>query len=111
MTETKTTEAKHKTIDKEEKSDWKETALGMIKTFFENFFVQLTGHLKQKAEMFIIKLKNSLISLVLVLLGLIFFAIGVAVMLDYLIGVPGLGYLIIGMLMLMFGIIVKMKKA
>lgn len=108
MAENNNTKTNHKTA--KEETDWKDTALSMIKNFFENFFSELSKNIKQKIELFIIKLKNNLISLALVIVGMIFLAAGLAVMLNYLIGIPGLGYLIVGLVLVMFGMLFKMKK-
>ena len=105
MPETKNQKTKHK-----EETDWKDTALSVVKTFFENFFAELTRNVKQKIELFVIKLRNNLISLSLFLLGLIFLIVGITIMLEYLIKIPGLGYMIVGLVLLLFGTMMKMRS-
>jgi mannose/fructose/N-acetylgalactosamine-specific phosphotransferase system component IIC len=91
-------------------TDWKELTLSVIKNFLENFFAELSRDVRQKILIFIEKLKNNLIFGGLFILGSIFLVVGIAIVLNFLIDIPGAGYLIVGALLLLLGFIFKAKK-
>jgi len=100
----------NQTKEKDNEIDWKGMAFGMIKNFFENLFSEFSKNVKQKIDFFVSKFKNSAISLSFVVIGIIFVAVGTAMALNFFIGLPGLGYLIIGLLLVLFGVIMRIRK-
>ncbi|MDD3607611.1 MAG: hypothetical protein PHQ20_02335 [Candidatus Moranbacteria bacterium] len=101
---------KTKNKNQEKSADWKELTLSVIKNFLENFFAELSRDVRQKILMFMEKLKSNLISGSLFVFGLMFLAMGAAMALDFLISISGVGYLIVGVLLLFLGFIFKSKK-
>jgi hypothetical protein len=102
----------NKTKNKNQKkgTDWKELVFSVVRSFLENFFAELSRDARQKMLMFMGRLKNNLISGSLFVFGLIFLVAGAAIALDFLIGIPGIGYLIVGSLLLFLGFVFKTKR-
>ena len=102
-------------LEKKEHEDsqenWKAMVKGFLESFAKNFAGSFMGNLRERIEEGVNKFKRNMAAAVLFVLALIFLLVGVAMVLDQVIGYyKGLGYLIVGGAILFIGLIIKAIK-
>ncbi len=89
-------------------SDWK----NLVQGFVENVFEQLSDNVSQKVHAWIKMLKRKTVGSILIILGLIYLIVGLAQYVNSILSLflPGLGYAIIGVLVMLVGYVLSSDK-
>ncbi len=99
---------------KEEKTSgetWKAMVRGFLDSFVKNFAGNFLTNIKARIEEGIENLKRNLFAGALAIVGIVFLLVGAALVLDQIIGFyRGLGYLIMGALLMLIVLIIKAIK-
>lgn len=102
---------KEKKNEKPSGENWRVMIKGFLDSFAKNFAGSFLGNLKERIEEGVAQLKRNLVAAILFVLALVFLLVGVAMVLDQLIGYyRGFGYLIVGGVILFIGLIIKAIK-
>lgn len=99
--------AKQKT-NKRYASATKGILLEMASTFFHNIIDQLREGVRAKVENFFQDVKKAVVVFFLMLVGSLFVFVGMAKLIDRVIGFEGSGFLIVGALIAMSGFLLNM---
>lgn len=89
-------------------SSVKDILLQVVGSFARNFFDQLQEGVMNKVNELLKEAKRTVTVTALVLLGIMFMFIGLANIIDMVIGVRGSGYLFIGFIVMFFGLFLNM---
>jgi len=104
MSGTKKGNKTKKKVDAEDGSSIKDMLLEFAGSFVRNFFDKLQEGISGKIREVLHEVKRTVTVTFLLLLGIIFMLIGLANVVDILVGMKGIGYLFIGFVIMFFGI-------
>ena len=90
-------------------NEWK----SLVQGFIGNVFERLSGNVSQRVHAWIGMLRRKATGSILLVAGLIYLVVGVAVYFDSVLGLvlPGLGYFVAGILAILVGYLVGNNKA
>lgn len=89
-------------------SSIKDMLLQVVGSFARNFFDQLQEGITNKAKDILREAKRTVTVTALILLGIVFMFIGLANIIDMVVGIKGIGYLFIGFIVMFFGLFLNM---
>ena len=104
MPKTKKATKKSSTSKSKYDSSLKDMLLQVVGSFARNFFDQLQEGVANKVKEVTQEVKRTVTVTGLVLLGMIFMFIGLANVVDIVVGIKGAGFLFIGFVVMFFGI-------
>lgn len=104
MPKTKKTAKKSSSSRPRDDSSLKDMLLQVVGSFARNFFDQLQEGVASKVKEITQEVKRTVTVTGLVLLGMIFMFIGLASVVDLVVGIKGAGFLFIGFVLMFFGI-------
>lgn len=82
---------------------FKDIFLQIAGGFVSNLFEQMKEQVAEKTREILYEVKRTAITTFLILFGIVFLFVGLANVIDFIIGVRGVGYLFIGFVIMFFG--------
>jgi hypothetical protein len=92
---------------KEESFKWGEFVLNLIGDFVKNFTTEIIENVKSQIKKGIYQAKIGASVGIFIIISLIFLLIGIAVFLNDLINIAGIGYILVGFSCLIIGYVIK----
>ena len=100
----RSTKNKNDNFAKEENEHpFKDMFLQIARSFFGNLFEQLKDQVSEKAQDILYEIKRTITITFLILFGVVFLFIGLANIIDVVVGFRGIGYLFIGFVIMFIG--------
>jgi hypothetical protein len=87
-----------------------EILTGLIGNFIKKIETDIVHDVKTKAKEIFDQIKRKTAGTILLMLGLIFLLVGVALFLENFLIIKGLGYLLVGVIIFLVGLFINIKK-
>lgn len=107
MEEEKSNPEDMKKSSEEESFKWGEIILNLVSNFVKNFTSEIIENVKSQIRRGIYQAKIGAFVGIFIVISLIFLLIGIAVFLNDLINIAGIGYILVGFACLIIGYIIK----